>query len=449
LTVGCGKKIVTVSEVSTDVESKPVFNVENDDKLVKVGSNTDNIVLFYEDGKIISYKAKDFSKKARFQVVAGIKKPIKEYGDIVVFKDNNGIIHLFDMKKMEVVYTLKKTVKNIIFADKELMVYGKEKKITIYNYIEEKVSDIVNVKFDSLSDCIVYENKILLCSADKVFEFSKPLKKIINHNLRHESDSGFLIYDDSLYYCSKDMELIRFNLKNDKIVWKLKLPSKIVYKPLRAGRYIGVLLRDYNVYFYNKNGSLYWWEKLGTAPFLQPVGMNENIAVSLRPKVKPSIKFFNIKEKKTLNYQLTYPFNNYFFCNGGIYTVSSDDYGNLTEISKIENKYAVDVKILPKSALVKNKTVEFVLKAINLIKPSFKITIFGSDKKSVFSYEIGKEEPQTFIWLPKNEGDFELIIEACSENKEVITQKIEFNVLNINKMLNDYYYKLFLENAID
>jgi len=448
LFLNCGKDILTVPEISQAISEESVLQIENEDSILGVIPNEDKIIVVFENGKILRYKAKGFIKDARFQVVGGIKKPINIYDNLIIFQDkNDGMMNLFYINKMSIVYKWKKEImKNIVYADDRIIIFGKDNITKIFDYKKGKMTGAVAIKSNLISDCLSFDEKILICSSDKIIEYDKKNNKKEIYTLPLKSSSGFFNEGNSLIYCSENMYLIRYELNKKKIIWKLKLPAKAIGKPTNVGKYIGILLRDFNLYFYNKNGSLYWWKSLGGAPFLSSVKMDENIAIALRPKKTPSIKFFNIKDKTILTYKFKKPFNSYFFCNGDIYTVSRDEDKNLSEIIKLGNQYTVVVSILPKkTVLTKDKTVEFILQPVNLIKPNFKINIFDSEKKLVFSKEIVNKEPLNFIWLPRKEGDYELVVEAISENIDKVKANTNFKVLNIKRMLYDYYYKLFSE----
>jgi len=119
----------------------------------------------------------------------------------------------------------------------------------------------------------------------------------------------------------------------------------------------------------------------------------------------------------------------------------------IIDINRIENVYRVDVRILPETILVKDQSVEFKLISINLIEPTYSIKIQDKNKKNVFELNLKNELNDSFVWFAQKEGDFELIMEVTSENRDIIIVKKNFSILDMKKLQYKFYQKI-LSNCI-
>ncbi len=446
---GCQDKKILVPEISPNISHELVYSIENSDKLLRLIKNNKDMFLIFKDGKIIQIDPNTFQKKSQYQFKSELGLEIKAFKNIIVFSDVDKNIFLFDLNKMNVIFSEEKDqFKKIKYVDENIIIYNSLKKLIFFDYIKKiKLGELI-VKTEDIQDCFVYKNKILICTKKKLFEFNMINKNIDFYKLKIASNSKYLLYNGILYYCSDHRKLIKFSLNKKKVLWSIKLPAFSEIRPIKVGNNIAVILKDYNIYIYNKNGSLSWWDKLGTTPFSSPLIMTENIAIPLRPKKKPSIKFFNIKEKKSVLYKMDIPISAIFFNQNSILGLSDDKIDNKLNIIKIGNIYKLDVKILPETVLVVDKSIEFKLKPVNLIKPSYKIMILDSDKKNIYSTDIFADKPPSFIWFPKTEGDFELVIETDSENRDKILTNKPFSIIDLKKLQYKYYHRI-LSNCIN
>ncbi len=303
----------------------------------------------------------------------------------------------------------------------------------------------MSIEKNNLLNCFADKNKLYVCTTTEINKFDLNRNEFEIIKLKNKSKSEFLYDNGFLYYCSEKRYFIKYSIKKKTVLWAYKLPAYSVQKPIKLNKHILIMLKDFNLYFFNSNGTLYWWEKLGTTPFLNPLVNEENTIVALLPKKKPSIKFFNIKSKKSFIYKLNIALSKFFINNKKIFALSDDLINNTFNLIRIGNVYTVDVTILPATVLVKNKSIEFKFTPVNLIKPWYNIEIVNNNKKKIYSLEIKPETKNSFVWFPQDEGDFELSIEVKSENRDKILISKPFSVVDMKKLQNNYYYKILSE----
>jgi hypothetical protein len=230
------------------------------------------------------------------------------------------------------------------------------------------------------------------------------------------------------------------------------MAEELKTEPMKIGPYIVIIPEDQNIYFLNKNGTLYWWERLNSTRLLPPLTMKENVVVFLWDR---NIKFFNYKKKRITTYPLNRKVStNPVFIGDYIYVVTEDKISEdlsgseeiiLSQLSKIGNNYNVEIHADPKHIKPKGKSVRFVLKTINLLKPQLKIKIMKTQPGNtdpIFEKIITPEDNPYFIWIPPEAVEYRLVVEVDAENKKGLTVEETFTAIDVEKMLQNYYYQL-------
>jgi len=445
LMVGCIGKPLTIPEVSSNIEKTPVYSMKHTEKLLKTIAYKGNLFMIFRDGEIVRIDAVTFIKNARYKCIFDFAPEIKVFNNFVQLSNSlKNKKYLFDLNKMCIAYSWdSRKFNNIKCCDEKIMVYKSGNKVIAFDYKNKIKLGYIPVK-EPILNCFIDKGKVIVCTENKVsiYNYRENSRRVFT--LKDSTKSGFLLENDLLYYFSKQRYLIKYSLIRGKRLWRFKLPTSSSSTPYRINGYIIVVLKNNNIYFFNKNGSLLWWNKFGASPFLPPLTMSENIAIALRPKKTPSIKFFDVKKKKFFLYNINTPFLDYFYNERGIHIITEfkEELTNKYDIFKIDNVYGVDIKILSQEALVKNKSIEFMLTPVNLIKPVYNITVLNSKKKIIYSKKIDSEKSSSFVWLPKSNGVFELNIVTASKNKDKVLSKLAFNVIDIETMQYNYYYKI-------
>ncbi len=443
---GCREKELFIPEITPNIEHNIVYSIKKNNDLLEIIPNKNNVFFIYKNGKIIRLNTKTFVKDAQYQCMFGFGSDIQVFNNIIVLNSSDNNISLFDLEKMDVIYSNNNIrFDKIKYLDGKRIIYLYKNDIIVFDYKKNKVLGSLSTKKNNLLNCFSYKNKLYVCTATEINEFDLNKNKFEIIKLKNKSKSEFLYDNGFLYYCSEKRYLIKYSMKNKTVLWANKLPAHSVQKPIKLNKHILIMLKDFNLYFFNSNGTLYWWEKLGTTPFLKPLISEENTIVALLPQKKPTIKFFNIKSKKSFIYKLNIALSKFFIINKKLLGLSDDSINNVFNLIRIGNVYTVDVTILPATVLVKNKSIEFKFTPVNLIKPGYNIEIINSEKKKIYSLEIKPETKNSFIWFPQEEGDFRLSIEVKSENMDKILISKQFSVVDMKKLQNNYYYKILSE----
>jgi hypothetical protein len=176
--------------------------------------------------------------------------------------------------------------------------------------------------------------------------------------------------------------------------------------------------------------------------------MKKNVAVFLMNReyrwMNNKIRFFNYKRDDYISYEFNYQLeSNPVFLNDYLYVLSKDEEEEVKNISKIGNRYDVELEIKPEHVKPMAKSINFTIKAINLIEPQARISILDNSQKIVFSKEIGKDKDLSFVWLPENAGEYKCSVEVNAENKKNLKVEEDIRVVDIDKTVREYYFELF------
>ncbi len=174
--------------------------------------------------------------------------------------------------------------------------------------------------------------------------------------------------------------------------------------------------------------------------------MKENVAIFLWDK---TFKFFNYKKKQVLSYPFDKAsYSNLLYIDDYLYMVSQEETGEERyeqppkNITKIGNNFGVAINTKPQHILPLGKSIKFNLKKFNLIKPELKIKILNPAGKSVFDKTVSHNEDPSFVWIPDKAVEYKLVMEINAKNKKGLRIEETFNVTDVEKILNQYYYRL-------
>ena len=285
-------------------------------------------------------------------------------------------------------------IKNIIGINENIIIHRNKNELIFFNYISRTVLKKTKTEGDEIFNCEFRDNNIFILSNSNFFIYNQPKNSIQDITLKNRATSKFLLENHNIYYGSKNREFIKLSINSNKVKWKFKIPKILKLKPRKAGKLITILPEDNNIYFFKKNGTMYWWEKLDSTRLLPPIVMKKNICVFLMPKSKPNIKFFNYEKKKVLSYKFQHQKrSNPIYINDYLYILSKEKKKPHTSVIRMGNKYGIKVNIDPEFVKPTGKSIQFDLEPINLIKPEFDIKILNEAEKNVFT----KKMPSGFV----------------------------------------------------
>ena len=460
----CGGRVKVIPEVSNalfdDALGDPLKDVDAGGTII---ANDSNLVVFTPEGKIHRFNLEKKMRDFLVDLAVPIEPGITRQNDIVVLKEKNSANFIFfnprEMKVIEMQALGKINADKIISVDAEGKIIGyvsdvsdvSGKRLVFMHYPSGKIlaeTSVGDVVFYNSADTMAGDvPKTLVLSPQFLYIFDKRRNTIETVKLESKACSGFLADGGAIYYGSENRQLVKFSLASGKVQWRFKLADQLKIEPRKAGPYIVITPEDHNIYFFNKRGTLYWWEKLDSTRLLPPVVMKENVAVFLWNK---SIKFLNYKNKTTISY----PFDKSVFSGAlhiGEYLyvlaeTGADDREEpgppLKAITKIGNNFGVVIQTDPQNIIPLGRSIKFNLERFNLVKAELKVKILNTGDENVFSKTIAYKDDPSFVWIPNRAMGYRLVVEINAENKKGLIIEHPFEVIDVEKLLSQYYYRL-------
>ena len=434
----CKQNIKLVPEISPTISEENIFEFKDLNILKKIIKRDSEIIIITTDGYIYKFNPDKRKITLLFSLNSKIDPDlITQNGHLILKKQDSDAIILFNMDKMQIKKRLNNlNIKNIVGINDKTLVYKKKDGLVFLDYISS--TELIKIKTygDEIHNCEFSNNKTFILSNSRLYMYDQIKRTARSLKLKEKAASKFLLYDNHIYYGSENRKLIKLSLKSNKIKWQCKIPKTLKLKPQKIGRLIMILPEDNNIYFFNKNGTLYWWEKLESTKLFPPVAMKNNVCVFLMPKSKPNIKFFNYNDKKVHSYKLKNTRkSNPVYSNNYVYVVTRAKKDEFSSITKIGNRFDIDVKIEPEYIKTAGKSIKFELKSINLIDPEFKIEILDESRKKIFNMKLGKDDDPTFIWIPSMAGKYEITVHTNSLYKKDLMYKKKNKVINFKNIL--------------
>jgi len=452
----CKKNIKVVPEISKALLNESVLTFKEGTSIIyKIMEVDSKLFLITLKGEIFKYDPGEKIVNFLYNLVTDIEPQIFHQKNIVVLRKRNAdTLIIFNLQDMKIISELKDfNAGKIICVDNEIIGYLKDGQLIFFHYPSEKIVKQTKIRKNVVffkSQIMKDKRRFLILSSRKLYVFDKIQNTLQAQNLKHKARSDFLLMEDYIYYGSANRFLVKLALSSNKVKWNFKLADRLKAKPQKAGSYIAITPEDHNIYFFNKSGTLFWWQKLESRRRLPSVVMRENVAVFLWNN---TIKFFNYKKKRVISYPFTDPvYSTPIHINDFLYLISKmGDEGEISESStniviKIGNNFGVEIFTNPKDILPMQKSIKCFIRNINLIEPEFKIQILNQEGTTIFRKILVHKDALTFIWIPNKAGEFKIVIEADAKNKTGIIMEKDLQIIDIDMILKNYYYKLQKRN---
>jgi hypothetical protein len=462
VTTACSrlKVVPEISDSLSDVDVMELTDKPVRDSLVDVKSG---LLMVTEKGELFRWSTTEKMVNFLYNVNREIEPGVFLQGDFLALLHPRSKVTVFDLKELkEIAFKKVKGIDRLIGVNEKCLIFQTKirngsSSIGIMDYqagtllksypMEEKET-VFNSQWRG--------DNIYIMSSKRFYSYNTASGHDQVSELKYPAASAFLLDGDRIYYGSENRYLLRLSLNSHKVHWKFKLPDVLRVKPCKVGPYIAVVPEDNILYFYNRNGTLHWWEKLGSTLKRPPVALKDNAAVFLWNQ---KVKFFDYKKKRVITYPLHRPVKtNLVPVDGYIYTVTEDELTDeekesgmkpFRRLSKIGNHYGVEINTVPRNVKPLEKSIKFNLKPINLIEPSYRIKISRSGSygapggdKVVFEKSLSVKDKPTFVWVPKKAEQYRLVIEVDAENKKGVQVVQTFEPVDIDRIVQQYFYEL-------
>lgn len=453
----CRQRIKIIPEITAHISEESIHELGGKDAVAKIIKSGGKLAFITLNGEILLLDPETRVVESPYNLSMEIEPAIFHQDDFLILKQRQPnrtiIFNLADRKEEKVLKGLR--IDRVIGVDRDLLIYRVQNRVVFLAYHSGKVLAKEKVKKETLLyNSAFLDDRVLVLSSLHLFTYHKKRNSLERAALKDRPASGFLLDRGSLYYGSVDRRLVKLSLKSRKTSWRFELPAILESMPQKAGPYITVTPSDNNIYFFTPKGSLHWWSPFDSPQALPAVVMGKNVAVFLMNrefrKMNNKIRFFNYKDKKVVSYQFKYQLeSNPVYVNNNLYILCRDSVKGTKTLSRIGNRHDLEIEISPDEVKPPGKSVRFKLTPINLIDPEIDAKVLDRKGSTVFEKQIAKGEQPVFVWIPEKPGDYKVVLAADAENKKKLSVEQGFKVVDVEKIVGEYYYRLQKECSGD
>lgn len=471
---GCGPRVIP--EISPVLYHEPLVDLKDKKVMGRVIKNGADLVLVTEEGQVLRWNPgtgmTNLLYRLPFEVQAfDIRDKKPRYVDCLDYSVSRDFIvlkqkdverfYIFDVKAMKETVTIenREIIQVVGINDQYLVYVDRGKGLVVWDYRSGSGEMVFDLKVkegkpgDVVYNCEFAADKIVILTGSYIYIYYKGTGMTEKITLKYPAASPFFLEGDRFYYGSRERYFISFSLESKKPRWKFKIGDVLSSRPCKVGPYIVVVPEDNNIHFFTRGGSLHWWEKLDSTMLLPPLPMEKNAAVILWDN---SVKFFNYKRKETITYRLedgrmaisnAVKSGEYVFLLTGNH---GDSKRRDEKLIKIGNHYGVNIDSEPADILSAGKSIKFELSALNLVKPSYDVTIerlstdeAGAEtgtKTVVFNKSLAVYDLPSFVWVPRETGRYRLNVVISAGNKKGLMVSKTFDTIDVDKILEQHYY---------
>lgn len=468
LASGC--RVRVVPEVTGSLYDESVLDLKGKDLAGRIIKHGNEILFITVDGQIFRWNPEGRIINYLYNLNQSIEPEATFYNnkELLILKikspQTTSKYVLFHVEQMKEVAQLSGIdAQKILALDHDLLVYRTSgNRVVFYRYSDKKKIKIQEAANDTVYNAAVKGGQIYFLTTSRLFVYNKAQNSLNGNKLKHFAASGFLMDGKWIYYGTEKRELVKVSL-NNRVDWRYQMGDLLTSMPVKVGPYVAVIPRDNNIYFFNGNGTLYWWEKLNSTKLMSPVAMQENAVAFLWDN---NIKFFDYRKKRVVSFPLhewvavhsnPVRFGEYIYFVGREKIKEEDENLGLIPnqwLSKIGNNYGVEVKADPKFIWPKGKSIKVTLNSFNLIEPQYHIQVLKLDingepepNGKVFEKSLSRKEKPTFVWVPREARSYRMDIRIDAENRKGVLVQETFETLDIEKILKTHFYKLHQQAA--
>lgn len=457
---GCSR-IKTVPEISANLSDIDMMDLTGEGLMKTLVKQDAKLVMIKSTGEVLRWDTGNKMVDSLYNLNRQVHPDVFHQGNFLVVRElgeSTGVHVVFDLSRMkEAAVVDEPGIRRVLAVDKEWLLFlSSDNRLVARDYRSNSAAaphTSALPKDETVFNCHWRGDIALIIASHHLYRYTKSSGVFESLALKNEAVSGFLQVGDAIYYGSAQRELVKYSLRSRKVQWRFQLADRLKTTPLRLGPYIVIVPADNNIYFFTKNGSIYWWQKLDSTFFMPPYAMKDNAVVFLWNQ---KVKFFDYRKKQVTTYPLDRrPATNPVEVDGYVYVVSTnadedsrdETLPALRRLSRLGNHYGLEVKTDPEYIKPVGRSVKFTLKPINLVKPHYRVKIVLTSHRSgdtgssiVFEKEIGIRDKPNFVWVPPEAREYRLMIEIDAENKKGVEVVEAFNTIDVDQMLWKYYY---------
>jgi outer membrane protein assembly factor BamB len=448
LLTACQKNSL-IPEITPDLNSKPIHKLKGKHSISQLAQFNAGLIFITPKNeiKIFDLDTKNLDTLFQLKLKVAESFPVDDHRLIVKNKEGTEW-SVLDLKKKTILTTVKDApIDKIIGCKNNLICFQRDQKILIFDYQSRSLIQEIPLEAEDVFNCAFKGSDVIILSSKKLYVYTQAGNRLNSYILTNEPGSGFLLWDNYIYYGSTNRELLKISLKTRRVKWKVKLAMPLHITPQRMGKHIVISPQDNNIFFFNRNGTLHWWEKLEATRMLPPILMKENVAVFL---LERKVKFINPKTKKAEKFSLkTGLDSNPVYIDKNLYYFSHEKKKTVRLLNRLGNIYQVKIITDPKNVKPLGQSIQFYFEPINLVKPVLDIKILDEKEQAIFQKTLTHTDSMSFVWIPEKSGKYSMTLDIKSKNREQISITKSMTVSDIEKIIQGIHQKIIRDCPID
>lgn len=459
------RKVRIVPEITGALYDENVLDLKGKELAGRIIKHGNEVLFITVDGQLFRWNPAERIINYLYNLNQTIDPQATFYNNngLLILKiktaQSNSKYLLFHVEQMKEITQLTGIdVQKVLALDQDVLVYKTPaNQVVFYRYMDRKTLKVQEAANDTVFNARIQGGQIYLLTTSRLFIYNKAQNSLTGNKLKYFASSPFLMDGKWMFYGTENRELVKVSLRNH-VDWRYQIGDLLTSLPVKVGPYVVIIPRDNNIYFFNNNGTLYWWEKLNSTKLMAPVAMKENAVAFLWDN---RIKFFDYKKKRVVSFPLhewvavysnPVSFGEYIYFVGREKLKEGDENLGLIPnqwLSKIGNNYGVEVNADPKFIWPKGKSIKVTLDSFNMIEPEYHVKVFKVDNDGntlpnglVFEKDISRKEKPTFVWVPKEARAYRMDIKIDAENRKGVIVQETFETLDIERILKTHFYKL-------
>jgi hypothetical protein len=412
----CGPtRLTVVPEVSPPLSQEEVFSWNGQAAGNALFSCAAGIGWVDASGQIVVWdpEKKAAGKAIRLPFEAG-GPPFCQNGFLALKSRADDRLLVFDLARMETVFVASALpVRRILGVDGRHLVYLDGENLVVCDW-QNPAGVFRQATGDAhLFNCYFYPERILIMSGRQLIVFWRQSGKFQLLPLPLPASGPFACQGENIFYGSSQRQLVKYSLRNKKLVWKLKLGHDLERQPLVHAGAIVVSTEDNNVLQLSGSGNVRWWMGLNSILQYDLVPMTDHLAAFL---LNREIKFITIRRQQATAFKirgrpsglpLAYKNDLYFFISAG----------ETQKLQRVGNRYGLEVTLAPEPGQWLGMPCTVSFQTSNLLEPRSQCVIRDEAGKIVLTKEFGVADRGHLVWLPVQAGIYRVQVRAAALNR--------------------------------
>ncbi len=433
---GCGKpRLVLIPEISPPLIQEEVFAWTGQAAGYALFPCAEGIGWVDASGQIITWNAEKKVAGKVFRLPFAVSDPPFRQGDFLVLKNQAADqLLVFDLARMEMSFALRDLqVKQILAVDGNCLVYLDGENLVVYSWQNPAGIFRWPTAEKKFFNCHFFPDRILIMSSRQLFVFWKLNGKFQLLPLPLEAAAEFICQGEYIFYGSSQRQLVKYSLRKNKMVWKLKLGQNLERQPFISTGAIVVSPADNNVMQLNRHGSVRWWLALNSILQFNLVPMADHLAAFL---LNHEIKFINLRRQQITVFKidgrpagmpLAYNHDLYFFLTAE----------KLQKLQRVGNQYGIELTLDPDKTQLLGVPITFSILTSNLLKPRLYCVIRDEAGQTVLAKNIEMADRASLVWIPTQAGIYRMQVSAAALNRNE-EKEISFQVFDLQRIIPEF-----------